>query len=83
VLLFWMAFVLTRPLGATVGDFFWKPHAKGGLGFGTLGSSMVLLATLVGLIVVTTRRSAAPEPVVSAPEFQFDSDEAAPAPAVV
>jgi uncharacterized membrane-anchored protein len=30
-LLFWMAFVLTRPLGATVGDFFSKPHEKGGL----------------------------------------------------
>jgi uncharacterized membrane-anchored protein len=43
MLLFWMAFVLTRPLGATVGDFFSKPVAKGGLGFGTIGSSAVLL----------------------------------------
>jgi len=49
-LLFWMAFVLTRPLGATVGDFFSKPAAKGGLGFGTIGSSAVLLAVLVALI---------------------------------
>jgi uncharacterized membrane-anchored protein len=31
VLLFWAAFILTRPLGATVGDFLDKPHAKGGL----------------------------------------------------
>lgn len=51
-LLFWMAFVLTRPLGATVGDFFSKPAAKGGLGFGTIGSS----AALVALIVWTTRQ---------------------------
>lgn len=54
-LLFWAAFVLTRPLGATVGDFFTKPTAKGGLGLGTVGTSAVLLTILVGLIVVTTR----------------------------
>jgi uncharacterized membrane-anchored protein len=52
VLLFWCAFVLTRPLGATVGDFFTKPTAKGGLGLGTYGSSGVLLAVLVGGLVI-------------------------------
>lgn len=55
-LLFWAAFVLTRPLGATVGDFFTKPTANGGLGLGTIGTSAVLLAALVALIVATTRR---------------------------
>jgi protein CrcB len=50
-LLFWTAFVLTRPLGASAGDFFSKPIAKGGLGFGTIGSSLVLVAALVALIV--------------------------------
>jgi uncharacterized membrane-anchored protein len=45
-LLFWLAFVLTRPLGATVGDFFTKPVAKGGLNLGTLGSSLVLTSIL-------------------------------------
>ncbi|WP_423748129.1 hypothetical protein [Frankia canadensis] len=50
VLLFWLAFVLTRPLGATVGDLLTKPAAKGGLALGTLGSSAVLLALLLGLI---------------------------------
>ena len=50
VLLFWFAFVLTRPLGATAGDFLTKPIAKGGLDLGTLGSSAVLLAILFGLM---------------------------------
>jgi uncharacterized membrane-anchored protein len=50
VLLFWIAFVLTRPLGATAGDFLTKPVAKGGLDLGTVGSSAVLLALLVGLM---------------------------------
>ncbi|MFE2164336.1 hypothetical protein ACFXB3_04605 [Streptomyces sp. NPDC059447] len=50
VLLFWIAFVLTRPLGATAGDFLTKPTAKGGLDLGTAGSSAVLLAVLLGLM---------------------------------
>jgi len=50
VLLFWIAFVLTRPLGATAGDFLTKPVAKGGLDLGTAGSSVVLLVILVGLM---------------------------------
>ncbi|MGQ4365828.1 COG4705 family protein [Streptomyces sp. SAS_272] len=50
VLLFWIAFVLTRPLGATAGDLLTKPVTKGGLDLGTAGSSAVLLAVLVGLM---------------------------------
>ncbi|MFF0791646.1 hypothetical protein [Streptomyces spiralis] len=50
VLLFWIAFVLTRPLGATAGDFLTKPAARGGLDLGTTGSSAVLLAVLLGLM---------------------------------
>ncbi|MEU1371604.1 hypothetical protein ABZ454_36590 [Streptomyces sp. NPDC005803] len=50
VLLFWFAFVLTRPLGATAGDLLTKPVAKGGLDLGTAGSSAVLLAILAGLV---------------------------------
>ncbi|QIY77370.2 hypothetical protein HEP84_40715 [Streptomyces sp. RLB1-33] len=50
VVLFWIAFVLTRPLGATAGDFLTKPTAKGGLELGTAGSSAVLFALLVGLM---------------------------------
>lgn len=55
-LLFWMAFVLTRPLGATVGDFFSKPLAKGGLDLGTVGSSAALTTVLLVLIGYTLFR---------------------------
>ncbi|MGX1849965.1 COG4705 family protein [Streptomyces sp. NPDC055299] len=64
VVLFWIAFVLTRPLGATAGDFLTKPLAKGGLNLGTAGSSAVLLAVLIGLMGyahVQERRTAAPK----------------------
>lgn len=50
VLLFWVAFVLTRPFGATLGDFLTKSHEKGGLDFGTIGSSLVLAGVLVVMI---------------------------------
>ncbi|MES4892021.1 hypothetical protein [Streptomyces sp. NPDC096012] len=63
VLLFWIAFVLTRPLGATAGDFLTKPIAKGGLDLGTEGSSAVLLAVLLGLTCyahMQERRNAVP-----------------------
>ena len=53
--LFWAAFVLTRPFGATMGDLLTKSPAKGGLGFGTIGSSAVLLTVLAGLIWGTSR----------------------------
>jgi uncharacterized membrane-anchored protein len=56
VLLFWIAFVLTRPFGATFGDLLTKMPAKGGLGFGTIGSSLVLAVILVGLVFYTSRR---------------------------
>ncbi|KJK17548.1 hypothetical protein ACIOVF_10310 [Pseudomonas sp. NPDC087612] len=50
VVLFWIAFVLTRPFGATLGDFLTKPHEKGGLDFGTVGSSAVLGGILLAMI---------------------------------
>jgi uncharacterized membrane-anchored protein len=56
VALFWIAFVLTRPFGATLGDVLTKPPAHGGLGLGTLGSSAVLLAILLGLVMRETLR---------------------------
>ncbi|MFF0067154.1 hypothetical protein ACFYRC_37785, partial [Streptomyces sp. NPDC005279] len=58
-----VAFVLTRPLGATAGDFLTKPIAKGGLDLGTMGSSAVLLAVLIGLMGYAhtqERKTAAP-----------------------
>ena len=50
VVLFWIAFVLTRPFGATFGDLLTKPPDKGGLDFGTMGSSLILFALLGGLV---------------------------------
>ncbi len=49
--LFWTAFVLTRPLGATAGDLLWKPHGMGGLGLGSANVSYGLL-TLIGALTV-------------------------------
>lgn len=51
VILFWVAFVLTRPFGATFGDLLTKPIAKGGLNLGTVGSSIVLASILFGLML--------------------------------
>lgn len=53
ILLFWIAFVLTRPFGATFGDLLTKPAIKGGLDLGTIGASTVLASLLVGLIAYT------------------------------
>ncbi len=71
VVLFWIAFVLTRPFGATFGDVLTKPPSRGGVGFGTVGSSVVLLLILVlGMIIalVKLRRQAVPEPVLVSSE---------------
>lgn len=56
-LLFWTAFILTRPLGATVGDFLDKPLANGGLAFGRFDASAILAAVIVGLIVLLPQRA--------------------------
>lgn len=51
MVLFWLAFILTRPLGAAGGDSLTKPVSEGGLGWGTVGGSVALLVLLVGLII--------------------------------
>jgi len=57
VALFWIAFILTRPLGATVGDFFDKPLASGGLGVSRPIASLILGAIIVGLILLLPQRA--------------------------
>lgn len=57
-ILFWLAFVLTRPLGATVGDTLTKTHDKGGLDLGTVPSSIVLGVLVVTLVIFAARRPA-------------------------
>ena len=56
VLLFWAAFILTRPLGATVGDFLDKPVANGGLSLSRPIASAVLAIVIVLLILVIPQR---------------------------
>jgi uncharacterized membrane-anchored protein len=55
--LFWSAFILTRPLGATVGDFLDKPVANGGLAFGRFYASAILAALIVACIVFLPQRA--------------------------
>jgi uncharacterized membrane-anchored protein len=57
VLLFWTAFILTRPLGATVGDFLDKPIAKGGLEFSRPLASAILGVLIVALILILPQRA--------------------------
>ncbi len=59
--LFWAAFILTRPLGAVVGDFLDKPVAHGGLALSRAGASAVLALAIATLILVISQRAAEPE----------------------
>lgn len=56
-LLFWAAYVLTRPLGATLGDTLTKPHAQGGLALGRFASTFAIAAVMVVIVLLTSRRS--------------------------
>ena len=57
-LLFWAAFILTRPLGAVVGDFLDKPYAKGGLALSRYSASLALLVIIVALILIFEQKPA-------------------------
>ena len=54
VLCFWLAYILTRPLGANIGDFLGAPRAESGLGLGTLGTSVLFLGTILAVVVYLT-----------------------------
>jgi uncharacterized membrane-anchored protein len=56
VFLFWAAFILTRPLGATVGDFLDKPLAKGGLAMSRPIASAILAVVIIVLILLLPQR---------------------------
>ena len=58
-LLFWAAFILTRPLGAVLGDFLDKPHDHGGLEFSRYGATLVLLLFMGACMVLFPQRAAA------------------------
>lgn len=56
IVLFWIAFIFTRPFGATFGDFLTKPLAKGGLDLGTLNASAISILIMIFLIFVSHQR---------------------------
>lgn len=56
IALFWIAFVFTRPFGATFGDFLTKPISKGGFNLGTLTASLVSILLMSLLIFISTRK---------------------------
>ena len=56
VLTFWIAYILTRPFGASCGDWLSQPAASGGLGLGTVGTSAMFLAVILGLVAFWTVR---------------------------
>lgn len=51
---FWIAYVLTRPLGASIGDGLSQARADGGLGFGTLGTSLLFLGVILATVIYLT-----------------------------
>ena len=59
--LFWAAYVLTRPLGATLGDTLTKPHVQGGLDFGRFAATAIIGAVMVALVAVTPRLRRPPQ----------------------
>jgi uncharacterized membrane-anchored protein len=62
VLAFWIAYILTRPLGASFGDLLSQGHKAGGLGLGTTDTSIVFLLTILGVVAYLsiTRRDQTP-----------------------
>lgn len=54
VVCFWIAYILTRPFGASIGDLFAKPHIAGGFGLGTVSTSIIFLTIISGLVVYLT-----------------------------
>jgi uncharacterized membrane-anchored protein len=56
VVAFWIAYILTRPLGASLGDLLSQPHSAGGLGLGTVVTSVAFLAVILGLVIFRSYR---------------------------
>jgi uncharacterized membrane-anchored protein len=66
-ILFWSAYVLSRPLGATLGDTLTKPTAIGGLNLSRIMSSLVIAAVMIVLITITNRSKREPQRLSNAP----------------
>lgn len=55
VLSFWLAYILTRPLGASTGDLLSQPRDAGGIALGAIGTSLIFLVIIVALVIFLTR----------------------------
>ncbi len=53
--LFWAAYILTRPLGATLGDTLTKPHVQGGLAFGRIAATVIITVAMVVLVLLSPK----------------------------
>lgn len=77
VLSFWLAYILTRPLGASIGDeMSQKSHQYGGLGLGTTGTSYIFLGCILALVVYLskTKRDQTPPELVLAEEERLERE---------
>jgi uncharacterized membrane-anchored protein len=65
---FWFAYVLTRPLGASIGDYMSQPQSQGALGLGTVVTSALFLTSILGLVtyLAITRKDVSTAPLQSA-----------------
>jgi uncharacterized membrane-anchored protein len=80
VLAFWLAYILTRPLGASIGDFLAQPTSNGGLGLGVTITSVILLTLIVGIVIYLSVRKpdVIPVPTDPAELAALDEPETAP-----
>jgi uncharacterized membrane-anchored protein len=69
VIAFWLAYILTRPLGASFGDYLSQPASNGGLGLGTVATSAMFLAAILGLVMFLTITR------IDAPKLQVEDGE--------
>ncbi len=67
VLTFWLTYVLTRPLGASIGDLLSQPVKNGGLGFGTVGTTISFITTIAILIIYMTIKQKKPAQLTKLP----------------
>ena len=69
---FWIAYILTRPLGASIGDYLSQPKADGGLGLGTVVTSVLFLTAILAVVIflTITRRDETPAQTVAPEELQ-------------
>jgi len=88
VLAFWLAYILTRPLGASIGDYLSSPRSEGGLGLGTTVTSAVFLIAIIAVVTfLTLTRTDVTEvryaPVAAAADVLVVAHETAGAPALL